>query len=114
MVRAPDTIDTPRLILRRPRASDAEAIFSRYASDPDVTRYVGWPAHKSVDDTRVSRLRRQSVATVAGRVVPRVVAPGRHAARRHRSVVRDAAPRDDRVRARQRRLGSRLRHRSAD
>src|SRR5439155_9616956 len=52
MVRAPETIATPRLILRRPRAGDAEAIFVRYSADPDVTRYVGWPAHKSVGDTR--------------------------------------------------------------
>jgi [ribosomal protein S5]-alanine N-acetyltransferase len=48
----PEQIRTPRLVLRRPRASDAEAIFTRYASDPDVTRLVGWPRHTSVDDTR--------------------------------------------------------------
>lgn len=31
--------------------SDAAAIFERYASDPDVTRYLGWPRHQSVADT---------------------------------------------------------------
>jgi len=51
-VKAPDTIRTPRLVLRRPRPEDAEAIFARYASDPEVTRYVGWPVHTSVEDTR--------------------------------------------------------------
>src|SRR5688572_19288290 len=51
-VRAPDTIQTPRLVLRRPRPEDAEAIFARYASDREVTRYVGWPVHTSVEDTR--------------------------------------------------------------
>ena len=51
-VKAPDTIQTPRLVLRRPRAEDAKAIFARYASDRDVTRYVGWPVHRSVEDTR--------------------------------------------------------------
>ncbi len=43
---------TARLLLRRPLPSDAAAIFTRYSSDPEVTRYVGWPTHKSVDDTR--------------------------------------------------------------
>ena len=36
---------------RRPVAADADAIFARYASDPDVTRYLAWPRHRSVDDT---------------------------------------------------------------
>jgi RimJ/RimL family protein N-acetyltransferase len=26
-------------------------MFERYASDPDVTRYLGWPRHRSVADT---------------------------------------------------------------
>ena len=51
-VEAPDLIYTPRLVLRRPRPEDAESIFARYASDPEVTRFVGWPVHTSVDDTR--------------------------------------------------------------
>ena len=51
-MKAPATIQTARLVLRPPRMEDAEAIFSRYASDPDVTRYVGWPVHSSVEDTR--------------------------------------------------------------
>jgi RimJ/RimL family protein N-acetyltransferase len=45
-------IDAPRLVLRPPTAADAELIFERYASDPSVTRYVGWPRHRSIDDTR--------------------------------------------------------------
>ena len=45
-------IETERLILRPPRADDAEAIFARYASDPRVTRYLGWPTHRSIEDTR--------------------------------------------------------------
>lgn len=51
-MKAPSTIQTPRLVLRRPRVGDAEAIFARYASDREVTRYVGWPVHASVEDTR--------------------------------------------------------------
>lgn len=49
---APDRIETERLVLRRPLDADADAIFTRYASDPEVTRFLGWPRHTSVDDTR--------------------------------------------------------------
>ena len=45
-------LETPRLMLRRPVASDARAIFERYASDPDVTRYLAWPRHASLGDTQ--------------------------------------------------------------
>ena len=51
-IRAPQQLTTARLLLRRPVASDAEGIFARYSSDPEVTRYVGWPTHRHVDDTR--------------------------------------------------------------
>jgi RimJ/RimL family protein N-acetyltransferase len=50
--RAPETIVTARLQLRRPVAEDADAIFTTYASDPAVTRYVGWPRHIDVGQTR--------------------------------------------------------------
>ncbi|MGA2218075.1 MAG: GNAT family N-acetyltransferase [Terracidiphilus sp.] len=50
-MRAPETIHTARLLLRKPAATDAEAIFRRYASDPVVTRYLSWPTHRSVEDT---------------------------------------------------------------
>jgi RimJ/RimL family protein N-acetyltransferase len=49
---APAEIETERLRLRRPRDTDAAAIFERYAGDADVTRYVGWPTHRSIVDTR--------------------------------------------------------------
>ena len=51
-MKAPASIETTRLVLRRPSTRDAEAIFARYAGDPDVTRFVGWPRHQSVADTR--------------------------------------------------------------
>jgi [ribosomal protein S5]-alanine N-acetyltransferase len=44
--------ETARLQLRRPAAADAAAIFERYASDPEVTRYLAWPRHRSLDETR--------------------------------------------------------------
>ncbi len=51
-MKAPEALDSLRLRLRRPLASDVEAVFRRYAGDPAVTRYLAWPTHKSVDDTR--------------------------------------------------------------
>ena len=50
--RAPERIETARLLIRRPRMSDAEAIFARYASDREVTRFLSWPTHESLDQTR--------------------------------------------------------------
>src|SRR3954452_7204528 len=50
-MKAPDEIETARLILRRPVMSDAAAIFASYASDPEVTHFLGWPRHESVRDT---------------------------------------------------------------
>ena len=44
-------VETPRLRLRAPRPEDAQAIYA-FASDADVTRFVGWPRHTSLDDTR--------------------------------------------------------------
>jgi [ribosomal protein S5]-alanine N-acetyltransferase len=52
MTRAPERLETDRLALRRPVEGDAGVIFSRYAADPDVTRYLGWPRHRSIADTR--------------------------------------------------------------
>jgi len=51
-LKAPPQFATVRLLLAAPTAADANAIFERYASDADVTKYVGWPRHQSVADTR--------------------------------------------------------------
>jgi ribosomal-protein-alanine N-acetyltransferase len=51
-VKAPERIETSRLILRRPRVDDADAIFTRYASDKEVLRFVGWPRHERIEATR--------------------------------------------------------------
>lgn len=50
-MKAPECVETARLILRRPLRRDADAIFARYASDPEATRYLGWRRHRSVLDT---------------------------------------------------------------
>ena len=38
-------IETHRLILRPFTMEDAEDMFSNWASDPEVTRFLTWPAH---------------------------------------------------------------------
>jgi RimJ/RimL family protein N-acetyltransferase len=50
-VQAPIVIETPRLLLRPPTQDDTRAIFRRYASIPEVTRYLAWPRHRSLEDT---------------------------------------------------------------
>ncbi len=51
-MKAPEHVQTTRLLLRKPRAEDAASIFECYASDAAVTRFLSWPRHASVDDTR--------------------------------------------------------------
>lgn len=52
MKKAPEELRTARLLLRRPKGSDVKSIFNRYASDPEVTRYLGWSRHESISQTR--------------------------------------------------------------
>lgn len=46
------TIETERLILRPFNAEDAEPMFRNWASDPEVTKFLTWPAHESAEITR--------------------------------------------------------------
>lgn len=48
----PETLETTRLILQRLRYEDAEEIFYTYASKEEATKFVSWPSHQSVKDTR--------------------------------------------------------------
>jgi RimJ/RimL family protein N-acetyltransferase len=50
-VKSSELLESPRLLYRRPTAADAGEIFSRYAGDPDVTRYMGFHRHESLEDT---------------------------------------------------------------
>jgi [ribosomal protein S5]-alanine N-acetyltransferase len=43
-------LETERLLLRKMRLDDAEAMFA-YASDPEVTRYVIWETHRTIQDS---------------------------------------------------------------
>ena len=49
---APPLVETPRLVLSAPVAMDADIMFERYTSDDDVTKYLGWPTHRTVADTQ--------------------------------------------------------------
>jgi ribosomal-protein-alanine N-acetyltransferase len=49
---APEQLLSERLALRRPNAYDACAIFEGWAADKEATRYMAWPRHTSLDDTR--------------------------------------------------------------
>jgi [ribosomal protein S5]-alanine N-acetyltransferase len=51
-MKLPERIETPRLVLRRPLAGDAEAVFSGWASDAIATRFMSWPRHQSVADSQ--------------------------------------------------------------
>ena len=46
------TIETERLILRPFTLADAEVMFRNWASDPEVTKYLSWPTHDSVEVSR--------------------------------------------------------------
>lgn len=48
----PEQLESVRLVLRRPTASDAESAFETYTSDSEITRYLTWSAHTSVAQTR--------------------------------------------------------------
>ena len=45
-------LETQRLLLRRFSIQDADAMYHNWASDPEVTKFLTWPAHSSVDVTR--------------------------------------------------------------
>ena len=45
-------VETQRLILRRFKIEDAEDMYNNWASDPEVTRYLTWPSHASIEVTR--------------------------------------------------------------
>ncbi len=45
-------IETDRLILRQYRVEDADDMYRNWASDPEVTRFLTWPAHGSIEVTQ--------------------------------------------------------------
>lgn len=47
------TLETARLILRRFTLDDAQDMFDNWASDPEVTKFLTWQTHPSVDVTKM-------------------------------------------------------------
>ena len=45
-------IETERLILRRFTTKDARDMFENWASDPEVTAFLTWETHKTVEDSK--------------------------------------------------------------
>lgn len=41
-------LETPRLILRPFRLTDAKAMYQNWANDKEVTKYLTWPCHSSI------------------------------------------------------------------
>ena len=46
------TLETERLILRRFTIEDADSMFNNWASDDEVTKFLTWPTHKSIEDSK--------------------------------------------------------------
>ncbi len=46
------TIETPRLILRRFTAADAQTAYANWTSDDQVTKFLRWPTHADVSVTQ--------------------------------------------------------------
>jgi ribosomal-protein-alanine N-acetyltransferase len=49
-MKAPESLATRRLLLRKPCAEDAPLIFEAYAQDPEVTRYLTFRPHGDVNE----------------------------------------------------------------
>ncbi len=71
-IQPPESLETPRLILRRARLDDAPAIFERYHQDPEVTRYLTWRPSTTVDQT-YSFLKRCEARWESGESFPWVI-----------------------------------------
>lgn len=61
MPRPPPTFGTARLLARRPRLDDGPAVFTSYASDPEVTRYLAWKPYDRIEP--LNAFLRECIAT---------------------------------------------------
>jgi RimJ/RimL family protein N-acetyltransferase len=68
----PHEIRTERLVLRPPSEADADLMFRRYSSDPEVCRYMSWCPHRSIDDT-IAYLRKKTTDAGLGEVTRRLI-----------------------------------------
>jgi len=53
LMKLPEQIETNRLLLRPPRAADASSMFTGWAQDVEVTRYLTWRPHTSPEESQV-------------------------------------------------------------
>ncbi|WP_125587789.1 GNAT family N-acetyltransferase [Companilactobacillus jidongensis] len=44
-------LETKRLLLRKLNLNDAQQMYDNWASDPDVTKFLSWPAYDSIDQS---------------------------------------------------------------
>jgi RimJ/RimL family protein N-acetyltransferase len=51
-LKPPQEFETARLRLRVPTLDDADEIFNLYAQDKQVTRFLTWKPHDSIEETR--------------------------------------------------------------
>jgi RimJ/RimL family protein N-acetyltransferase len=49
MNKPPESLTTGRLLVRRSRLEDAQPILANYAADPEVTRFLTWTAHPTLE-----------------------------------------------------------------
>ncbi len=47
----PEVIETARLELRKPSLADVASLFATYTGDAEVTRYLTWQPHSSIQQT---------------------------------------------------------------
>lgn len=47
------SLETERLLLRPPEMADAAAVYSGWASDPEVTKQISWDTHQSLAETQI-------------------------------------------------------------
>lgn len=50
-MKPPERFETARLILRKPRPDDTNAMFTGWAQDVEVTRYLTWRPHRSIEES---------------------------------------------------------------
>ena len=46
------TLETERLILRKFTIEDAEGMFNNWATDSKTNKFLSWPLHSSVEETK--------------------------------------------------------------
>lgn len=71
-MKPPEMFETPRLTLRMPVLTDAEAIFNSYAQDAEVAKYMIWRPHENVEETR-DFVRRSISAWADGSAYPWII-----------------------------------------